>query len=168
MFFGRNSNPWLGNQQTMQPLAQQQRQPTGVMPMNQQQPMTSPPPVTWPGATSDGAFATNLGNLYAQQMPNQQVPGTILPPAAQPGGQPAQPPVATPPIIQQGRGGPFGGFFNRHHADFGQMFGGGGLQQMFPQLFARLQQKMPFQQPNFSQYMTQQPQVAPPSGNGIG
>lgn len=92
MFSGAN-NPWTHTtpanrgfggqrpQQQFNPLSQQAAQPQAPQGFQ-------PPQVQWPQQTPDMGYAQQLAQMYASQMPNQQVPGSAPLPAML--GQPQQ------------------------------------------------------------------------------
>lgn len=100
MLFG--TNPWSGGgafarrQPAMRP-------PTQMQPLGQPvQPQPAYPAPTWPGQTPDGTYSTGLAGYYANQLQNQQVPGSVMAP---PSPAPVAAPVAAPPMPGQSPGG---------------------------------------------------------------
>lgn len=75
------ANRGFGNPRPPQPLSQFQQQ----NPLSQQAPQGfQPPQVQWPQQTPDMGYANQLAQMFASQMPNQQVPGSAPLPTFQP------------------------------------------------------------------------------------
>lgn len=136
MLFG-NGNPWMGGGR---PAPMRQRQPA-AQPAAQPapQPAASPYPApTWLGQTEDGTYSTGLANYYANQLQNQQVPGSVQPTQlTAPTGSPAPAPGSAPtPMPPQGdpRQYHMGRHLARQQGPFGDMFAnmfGGNQQHLF-------------------------------------
>ena len=85
-----NLKPWMAAHQAQSPLVQQ---PT------QQPAAFQAPQVQWPQPNADMQYAQQLAQMYASQMPQQQVPGSAPLPTFQQPVQQAQP-VSQQPLPQ--------------------------------------------------------------------